>query len=155
MDRIKGTFAKHEAYNVEDVIQQQWLQVCQEYELNKQLSCAIDKHLVISGNRLAMEVVMKNLLSNALKYSLGPDIRVTAQAEDQAVLVMVENACEGLADVDTGLLIKKYFRSDNVSGQRGTGLGLWICQTLCDVNDMKLTLTVQDGIFYAAVRITT
>jgi signal transduction histidine kinase len=49
------------------------------------------------------------------------------------------------------LLTKKYYRAENASGLRGTGLGLWISQALCHTNNDSFEITMSGDVFVAKV----
>ena len=86
----------------------------------------------------ALDRVVKNLVSNAVKYSpTGSRVRVAARAHDQppAVEITVEDEGPGIADADRARIFEPYYRT--AAGARtagGTGLGLAVVKSLIDAH---------------------
>ncbi|HCH25430.1 MAG TPA: hypothetical protein DE179_14160 [Oceanospirillaceae bacterium] len=153
MDHLKSEFINEEIFDLKQLVQAQWRQLQESTGLGKQLNLEVATDKLLKGNRLALEVIVGNLLSNAQKYGTNSLVQVRIRSIRQQLVVEVENTCTGLAVADTDLLTKKYYRADNTSGLRGTGLGLWISRTLCEANGYHLTLDVDQCIFTASIRL--
>jgi signal transduction histidine kinase len=86
----------------------------------------------------ALDRVVKNLVSNALKYSpRGSCVRVTAraQAAPPAVAITVEDEGPGIADADRARIFEPYYRTAaGVRTAAGTGLGLAVVKSLVDAH---------------------
>jgi signal transduction histidine kinase len=86
----------------------------------------------------ALDRVVKNLVSNAVKYSpAGSRIRVAAraQAAPPAVEITVEDEGPGIAETDRARIFEPYYRT--AAGARaagGTGLGLAVVKSLVDAH---------------------
>jgi two-component system sensor histidine kinase KdpD len=86
----------------------------------------------------ALDRVVKNLVSNAVKYSpTGSRVRVAARAHEQppAVEITVEDEGPGIADADRARIFEPYYRT--AAGARtagGTGLGLAVVKSLIDAH---------------------
>ena len=86
----------------------------------------------------ALDRVVKNLVSNAVKYSpAGSRVRVAAraQAAPPAVEITVEDEGPGIAEADRARIFEPYYRT--VAGARaagGTGLGLAVVKSLVDAH---------------------
>lgn len=79
--------------------------------------------------------VLKNLLSNSIKYT--PDdgsIGIAASMEGQAIVVSVTDSGIGIAQEDQRKLFRKFFRADNAKDLTpdGTGLGLYFVKMIVD-----------------------
>ena len=75
-----------------------------------------------------IEVVMQNLLANALAYSDGP-VRVGASQQDDMVRVVVSDDGPGIGDEDLPHIFERFYRARHSHRQTGgTGLGLAICK---------------------------
>jgi two-component system, OmpR family, sensor histidine kinase KdpD len=90
------------------------------------------KFPLLKVNGALMELVLLNLLENALKY--GPsdgDVTIEAKFEDQWVRIDVDDDGIGIAKDEREAVFTKFFRS-NKGDQRiaGTGLGLYICREI-------------------------
>ena len=86
----------------------------------------------------ALDRVVKNLVSNAVKYSpAGSRVRVAArpQAAPPAVEITVEDEGPGIAEADLARVFEPYFRT--ASGARvaaGSGLGLAVVKSLVEAH---------------------
>lgn len=81
------------------------------------------------------QIILKNLISNALKYS-GPDSRVwvdvlpPAHADHPVVQIRIANTLGKVGRPDPEKVFKRYYRGDSAKIESGAGLGLWLAQTL-------------------------
>jgi len=92
---------------------------------------AMDKPLVKADQDKVREVLV-NLIGNAIKFIDQGRVAVSCWRQGNQVLAAVEDSGPGIASQDQKKLFRKFER---VVGQRdkdkkGTGLGLYICQTL-------------------------
>ena len=86
----------------------------------------------------ALDRVVKNLVSNAVKYSpAGSCVRVAARAHDvpPAVEITVEDEGPGIAEADRARIFEPYYRT--AAGAKtagGAGLGLAVVKSLIDAH---------------------
>jgi signal transduction histidine kinase len=90
----------------------------------------------------ALDVVLGNLVDNALKYASGvPSLTIAAWAEDDRMSVTVSDGGAGFAPEEATHLFEKFHRT--ASGERlapkGTGLGLYIARGLVRACDGELS----------------
>ena len=90
---------------------------------------------LVVADRDAMERVVTNLVSNALKYS-HPDEPVVVEVDrwGSDMRVAVRDRGRGIAPSDQGKLFQRFSRLPSTDGPRpeGTGLGLYICRSLVE-----------------------
>ena len=118
-------------------------QISQISLTNSELASRLEVNFLIDDNiKLESDVnyirsIFFNLISNALKYS-PPDtpIRLTTlkvtHAHGNAIKVQVESSLDGLDKPDLNQLFQRYYRSESAKKYSGTGLGLWISQSLAN-----------------------
>ncbi len=91
---------------------------------------SIDKNvnITISADKLRIEQVLNNFLSNAIKYSLGQNkIIVRSEVEQNNLIVSVQDFGIGIERDNIGNLFDRFYRVDNTSMKfQGLGLGLFI-----------------------------
>jgi two-component system, OmpR family, sensor histidine kinase KdpD len=93
---------------------------------------------VLDADPDALDRVVKNLVSNAVKYSpAGSRVRVAARphAGAPAVEIVVEDEGPGIAEADLARVFEPYFRT--AGGARvatGAGLGLAVVKSLVDAH---------------------
>ena len=90
----------------------------------------------IDGDADALDRVLKNLISNALKYSpAGSCVRVRARHARGVVAVDVEDEGPGLAAEDLVRIFEPYYRAPSTAQlERGTGLGLAVVKSLVEAH---------------------
>jgi len=90
----------------------------------------------IDADADALDRVLKNLISNALKYSpAGSCVRVRAWPEPGVVAVEVEDEGPGVAAADLMRIFEPYYRAPATARlERGTGLGLAVVKSLVEAH---------------------
>ena len=91
------------------------------------LELAIPHGLVVNAPRNALQVVLSNLLGNAVRYTERGGIRVAAQAH---TIEIVDTGC-GVEPGRIPDLFRRFRRGDSHSGE-GFGLGLAIVKRICE-----------------------
>ena len=95
----------------------------------------IPQGLVVRADANLLRIVFENLLSNAVKYGQeGGTIVLEAQEGAERLTLSVRNDSEGIPPDKMKLLFRKFSRLDTpeYAGQRGTGLGLYICKEIVE-----------------------
>ena len=85
--------------------------------------------LVVIGDREQLETAIANLVSNALKYSMGNRaVRVTVSSNETAARLSVCDHGIGVPDTDLSAIIDVFVRGSNLEGRDpgGLGLGLYV-----------------------------
>ncbi|GAA5047064.1 PAS domain S-box-containing protein [Thermocatellispora tengchongensis] len=88
---------------------------------------------LVSGDALATDIVLGQLLENAFKYSPnGGLIRVEAWREGQSVVVVVDDEGVGIAAADRERVFERFVQVESGDRRRfgGVGLGLYIVRSL-------------------------
>jgi two-component system, OmpR family, sensor kinase len=95
----------------------------------------IDASDAVTGtwDRLAVEQIVENLLTNAIKYGAGKPIEVKAQAQDERVLLTVRDRGIGISEADRARIFERFERVvGQHDGAGGFGVGLWLVRQLVD-----------------------
>jgi len=76
--------------------------------------------------------VILNLLSNALKYSSGGEIKLALRADKSQVVFSIRDNGLGIPQEELGRLFERFYRGDYAEQLRirGTGLGLALCREI-------------------------
>ncbi len=82
----------------------------------------------VVGNDETLYIVFKNLIENAIKFTLDGGVRVTASTADRLITVTVADDGIGIPDMALPNLFKRFFRASTAveRGIAGTGLGLYM-----------------------------
>ncbi|UCP12271.1 transporter substrate-binding domain-containing protein [Pseudomonas sp. MM213] len=91
--------------------------------------------------------VLSNLLSNAIKFTEEGEVRLTLRVEPRAVgqlavSVRIEDTGIGISEIDRQRLFSPFVQAQNSqqTGRNGSGLGLVISSTLCEMMGGQLQL---------------
>lgn len=98
---------------------------------------------VVTTNRLYLEEILQNLITNALKYTLKGSITIHAARVEGGVLFAVKDTGIGIAKTEKDKIFQKFYRSEDYRTREtsGTGLGLYVAQKLAVKLSTKLELT--------------
>ncbi len=92
-----------------------------------------------------LEVVLRNLVSNAIKFSHeNTSVVLSTEETEEGIVIQVADTGVGIPDTKIqGLFAKKgtVVSTIGTSGEKGTGLGLIICKELIEKN--KGTISAQ------------
>ncbi|WP_159871649.1 sensor histidine kinase KdpD [Novosphingobium sp. 9U] len=84
-----------------------------------------------SWDRLALEQILENLTSNAIKYGEGKPILVSAELQGGTAVVHVRDLGPGISEADQARIFERFERAVDLSKQgMGFGVGLWIVRQL-------------------------
>ena len=93
-----------------------------------------------------LELVWNNLLSNAIKFTpSGGRIRLTSQAEEDAVAVSVEDTGCGMDEKTLGHIFEKFYQGDPSRATEGNGLGLALVKKVLDLAGSTIQVTSRLG----------
>jgi two-component system CheB/CheR fusion protein len=84
--------------------------------------------IIYHGDRLRLEQVFSNFLSNAIKYSPDADkIIVSSEIRSDNIVVSIQDFGIGIENEDLNKLFNRFYRVDNTAMKfQGLGLGLYI-----------------------------
>jgi signal transduction histidine kinase len=151
MDIVMSKFDGVATFDVAELVREQWQLLNQISDQNTTIHFNVEGNSNVTGSRLALGLVIKNLMENARKYGATNVVNMRFQRGEEDATLTIENKCKGLTELDIPLLTKKYYRAANVSGLRGTGLGLWISQFLCHTNNNSFEISLNGDVFVAKV----
>jgi signal transduction histidine kinase len=97
-------------------------------------------HLIIKADKALMEIVLKNLIENALKYS---DEVVEAKIEDNRVEIIDRGV--GISSENIDKVTKKFFRTKEHSWDNSMGLGLAIVKQILKLHEKELSIKSKEG----------
>lgn len=111
-------------------------------------TCRADAELAtVGGDETAIAQVVRNLLSNAAKYS-GPSgaVEVWVRAEPDGVAVVVRDEGPGIDPSEAERIFDPFFRSPSTAGlASGAGIGLYVSRRLVDAMGGRITVSPSDS----------
>ena len=100
---------------------------------NSELSVQVGSAPIVGRwDRLRLEQVVSNLLTNALKFGPGKPIEVTLEQRDGVALLRVADQGIGIAAEDQERVFGRFERGVSERNYGGLGLGLWIVRQILE-----------------------
>jgi len=120
-----------------------------QYEMkNISLNVDIDADLMVLADSNMLNTVMRNLISNAVKYTNnGGIINVSGNAGDDSIQVTIKDNGIGIHSdtIDKLFRIEHKISSPGTSNERGTGLGLILCKEFVEKHGGRIWLASELG----------
>ncbi|MCG8701625.1 MAG: GAF domain-containing sensor histidine kinase [Bacteroidales bacterium] len=100
----------------------------------------IDPALEIYADKYMIETVIRNLVTNANKFTLYGEISISTERSNNHYKISVRDNGMGIQPevLDKLFIIEKNKSSEGTSGEKGTGLGLVICKEFIDQHHGKI-----------------
>ena len=112
-----------------------------------------DDGCTIPGNEALLEVLVRNLLDNAIRYApASAPVKVGVRREGGRVALIVEDGGPGIPEADRGRLGERFFRRLE-SGASGSGLGWSIVRRVAAVHGLDVRVGVSAELGGLAVRV--
>jgi signal transduction histidine kinase len=100
------------------------------------------------ADRSMFEIVIQNLLANALKFcKSGDTITVSNHISNGSCIISVADTGVGISKSNIEMLFKNTsFTTIGTNNEKGTGLGLSICKELVELNNGKIWVESTQGV---------
>lgn len=96
-------------------------------------------------DRVRVEQILANLLSNAMKYGAGKPVEVTVAAAGDAATIAVQDHGIGISKVDLERIFGRFERAVSARNYGGLGLGLYITRQLVEAHGGTIRVTSEPG----------
>jgi signal transduction histidine kinase len=107
---------------------------------------AVGRELWVMGDLMRLEIVINNLVDNAIKYSpRGGDVITSLSTNGDVALVVVSDKGIGIAAEDMSRLFVRFSRLGQLSEVPGTGLGLYLARELARLHGGDITVASTPG----------
>jgi signal transduction histidine kinase len=98
--------------------------------------------ILADENRISQ--VISNLVSNAIKYAPGGEIRISGQIRPDQVIVCVSDQGPGIDPADIPHVFDRFYRSDKaVRKTKGAGLGLYLAKAIVEAHGGRIWIDPQ------------
>ncbi len=127
-------FDDSETISFDKVVHQSIALLREHFERKKiKIATQIDDNITVKGNSSLIEILINNLLLNAIRYTL----------EEGEIIVTLSNqsfqvANSGAKSLDKELIFKRFVKFSN-GNKSGSGLGLSIVQKIVDFQQWRIT----------------
>ena len=105
-----------------------------------------EDNVVLQGEVLLIQLLLSNLIENAVKYSFkGAIIDLALKTKSNKIILSVADNGPGVQDEEKKLVFDKFYRTgdENKRKTKGTGLGLYLCKKI--VQSHNGTISVSDN----------
>jgi two-component system sensor histidine kinase CiaH len=112
----------------------------------RQIRSHIESELDIKGDALLLQILLNNLLENAIKYSPSSSyIEATLKKEASQLQLQIADQGIGIPASEKKKIFDRFYRIGNETTRttKGTGLGLYLCERIA--HHHQATITVKDN----------
>ncbi len=104
----------------------------------------IEDDVHIGGDEFLLQMLLNNLIENAIKYSPKeePINLIVAKNITETTLSVIDFGV-GILDDEKNNIFKKFYRvgNENTRKAQGTGLGLYLCKKICEAHKATIAVT--------------
>lgn len=121
----------------------------------------IAEPVMVFGDETMIDIVIRNLLENAVKFSkAGDHVAVTAEKSEAFAILKIRDNGKGIPEEAQAKIFNKYtsYTTFGTASEKGSGLGLLLCKELVERNNGTIWFESKAGIgstFYFTVPIET
>lgn len=97
------------------------------------IEAKIQENAGIKGEQLLLEMLVNNLLDNALKYTpRNKKVTIALSVDSRRIRLTVADEGPGIADSEKKKVFDKFYRigSESTRSTKGSGLGLYLCKRI-------------------------
>lgn len=120
-----------------------------ELATNRQIAFVLHadcERCMIWGDRLQIQKVINNLLSNAFKYTPdGGTITMKLIDDTDECIFLVSDNGAGISESDCTKIFERFYQVENIGQYGGTGIGLALSQGIVKSHHGEITVTSQLG----------
>lgn len=103
------------------------------------------QEVLLNTDKALLKRVLRNLLSNAIRYTEQGEVRLKTYLENGLLSLIVEDTGIGIAKEDQLTIFEEFKQLGSRGNAEGLGLGLAITKRICDLLDIPLLLGSQVG----------
>lgn len=146
--QMQADIMKPEAVNLHEAVEEV-MRVLHRQAENKriQLNISIDPELAAWADRNMATLVLRNIISNAIKFTpVNGRIRVGAACNNSILEIFVEDSGKGIsAEEIKKINSTEFYTTQGTEQERGTGLGLLLCREFLAKNGGELHIESEPG----------
>lgn len=148
-DQLQGFQLNREAFNLYHLTTEN---IAALSNIIQQKQLIVDNDIlpdvVINADREMIQIVLRNLISNAIKFT-NPrgSICITSRVEDGYTIICVADTGIGIKEPDQDKIFS--FTSHTTLGtanEKGTGIGLKICKDFIELNNGRIWVESKEGV---------
>jgi signal transduction histidine kinase len=105
------------------------------------VTLSLDESIVGRWDRLRLDQIVTNLVSNAIKYGAGHPVAITTRRAGDRVEIEVRDEGIGIAPADQARIFDRFARAVPADNFGGLGLGLWIVRVFVEAMHGSVVVT--------------
>lgn len=106
---------------------------------------AEEQPLIVFGNAELLFTAIKNIVSNACKYSDNHKAIIRLKTQPQEITIFIEDKGIGIAETELQNIFQPFYRVNNTAPQSGFGLGLSLAYRIIKLHKGNITVTSTEG----------
>ena len=112
---------------------------------SRNFKAEIEPEIDIRGDQLLLQILVNNLLENAVRYSPVAGTIFCSLTQTKEIILQVTDEGGGIPDHEKRNVFKKFYRLGNETTRstKGTGLGLYLCRKIAA--DHHATIRIKDN----------
>lgn len=142
-----GKFSLHfDHYNLAELIQDVIFEYGQQFSnIQKLTTLELDPNIIIKLDKIRIEQVLINLLSNAAKYAPNSQIYITLTKSNDHVRLSIKDNGPGISLQDQPRIFDRFERIKSTSSVGGLGLGLYITRQIILAHKGTIEIVSEPG----------
>ena len=104
----------------------------------------IEEDVDIKGDPLLLQMLINNLIENAIKYSAKEKpVTATLSKSNTSIRLQIADEGPGIAEEERKKVFTKFYRIGNETTRKtqGTGLGLYLCRIIAKDHNADILVT--------------
>jgi len=121
-----------------------YVQYCRSRFPERKMDSRVEEDIDISGDPLLLQILVNNLLDNAVKYAPPASIiHFSLYKNAQGIFLKCADEGPGIADEEKKKIFDRFYRIGNeqVRKTKGTGLGLYLCKKIAADHNAGISVT--------------
>ena len=152
---IQPSIQKYAIKSETESLYRQYLSANSELETRIKFEIDVQDSTSVTTDINYVRSILLNLISNAYKYSppfstILVRLLKVGDENPKSILFEVENSLGKVEPPDPSQIFQRYYRAESAKKFAGTGLGLWLSQTLAQQigSHLKMKMTKQKNIVF-------
>jgi signal transduction histidine kinase len=144
-----GTFhVDRDVVSLSDVVSDVVRDLATEAERARcELRLSIEPGVIGTWDRIALEQITMNLMSNAIKYGAGRPVETSVTSTGEDATIEVRDHGAGISEIERSRIFERFERAVVPRGSKpGFGLGLWITRQLLVAHRGEITVQSRPGV---------
>lgn len=117
--------------------------------MEKNLHCTVEGgHTAVFADRIRIQQVLTNLVSNAVKYSnQNGTVRIVIEDGEDTAVIVVEDDGIGIAEKEQRFIFERFYRTDKSRNRKtgGAGIGLTIVKAIVQAHGGRIEVESEEG----------